>query len=384
MQQEQCPIYLNNAATSWPKPREVIDAVTKVLTECPIGGDRHGSGSSSDVVGIARKEIAQFFEAPDPKRLVFGGNASDLLNAIIHSNLKEGDHVVTTVAEHNSVLRPLFTLKERKGLEISLVTVDKDSYLDLEDLKHSIKGNTRMIVINHASNVTGAVQDIGSVIGIAKEKGIPVLLDASQSAGNVVISLKDTPVEYLVFTGHKSLYGPTGIGAAYISEGFDFPPFKQGGTGLLSDGLLQPDKVPIRYEVGTRNLLGIAGLLAGIRFIKQIGMDNIIEHKKTLIKRLLSGLGDIPQVRIFGPLTTENRVSTISFHLKDWAVDDIGFVLSNSFSILIRTGLHCAPLIHEAIGSHPHGTARMSMSYFNTEEEIDIAVNAIRGMVGKK
>ncbi|MBN1233281.1 MAG: aminotransferase class V-fold PLP-dependent enzyme [Candidatus Coatesbacteria bacterium] len=370
-------IYFNNAATSWPKPPEVIEAMKRNLTECPVFGDRQNIASAKDVVKIAREEIASLFEAPDSNRIVFGSNASELLNAIIHGTLKSGDHAISTYAEHNSVIRPLNTASKRNGVELTYVRVDERGYLDIDDFSKAFKDNTRLVVINHGSNVTGALQDIKKISDIAFRHKVPLLLDASQTAGNIKISLKETPVAYLVFTGHKALFGPRGIGGAYIAEGFDFPPFKQGGTGILSEDPFQPERIPVRYETGTRNVPGIVGLTEGVRFVKKIGISKIIEKKHALLSILIDAMKDNKKIILYSPDDLDKSVGTISFAIKNWLIDDIGYVLTNSFNIIIRTGLHCAPMIHEILGTLPIGTARISLSYFNSEEEVERLIKAL-------
>ncbi len=372
-------VYLNNAATSFPKPPQVVKAVNEALLNMggsPGRGGQRMSQAASQTVRQAREEIARFFGAPDPRRVIFTLNATEALNLALHGFLRPGDHVVTTVMEHNSVLRPLKTL-EKIGVTSTRVEASPDGWVEPRQIEKAINVNSRLIVTIHGSNVTGTMLPIEGIGDVARKHGIPYLVDAAQTAGIVPINVKTAGISLLACPGHKGLLGPQGTGFLYISEDIDLEPYKQGGTGAYSELETQPEILPERYESGSHNTPGIAGLAAGVRFIADIGVDQIRAKEKHLTELLIKGLRDIPGLRLYGPLDTDRRVGVISFNINGMDPATVGELLEDQGGIISRHGLHCAPLVHHVIGTFPAGTVRLSLSYFNTESEIDHTVEMV-------
>lgn len=371
-------IYLDNAATSFPKPSEVYEEVLNCMKNY---GANPGRGSHDMAVKSAlkimdtRALICELFNMPSPFNLIFTSNATESLNIAIKGVLKRGDHVISTVIEHNSVLRPLHSLS-KSGIEITLVGVDKAGYVNSNDIKKEIKENTKMIIINHASNVLGSIQDIESIGKFSKENGIVFMVDASQSAGVVPIDVENAHIDLLAFSGHKGLLGPQGTGGLFIREGIKLKNFKEGGTGSNSHFMVQPDFIPDQFESGTLNTPGIAGLCEGIKFIKRIGIDNIQKCEEELLSHLLEELKKLSYVKIYGNNSIKQRSAVLSFNIDGIDASTVGEQL-NEDGIAVRTGYHCAPLIHEVIGTEYAGTVRVSPGYFNTFEEIEKLVKAI-------
>lgn len=371
-------IYLDNAATSFPKPSEVYEEVLNCMKNY---GANPGRGSHDMAVKSAlkimdtRALICELFNMPSPFNLIFTSNATESLNIAIKGVLKRGDHVISTVIEHNSVLRPLHSLS-KSGIEITLVGVDKAGYVNSNDIKKEIKENTKMIIINHASNVLGSIQDIESIGKFSKENGIVFMVDASQSAGVVPIDVENAHIDLLAFSGHKGLLGPQGTGGLFIREGIKLKNFKEGGTGSNSHFMVQPDFIPDQFESGTLNTPGIAGLCEGIKFIKRIGIDNIQKCEEKLLSHLLEELKKLSYVKIYGNNSIKQRSAVLSFNIDGIDASTVGEQL-NEDGIAVRTGYHCAPLIHEVIGTEYAGTVRVSPGYFNTFEEIEKLVKAI-------
>lgn len=322
-----------------------------------------------------REAIADFFNIDNPLNIVFTSNATEGLNIGINGVLKSGDHVISTVIEHNSVLRPLTNAKE-KGVEVTLVDVDKYGNLNIENLKKQIKNNTKLIVINHASNVLGTVQNINLIGNIAREKEILFMVDASQSAGILDIDVNRDNIDLLAFPGHKGLLGPQGTGGLFIREAALAEPLKYGGTGSNSNLITQPEFAPDKFESGTLNVPGIAGLCEGIKFIKKVGRDNIEKHEKELIEYLLKELKKLPYIKIYGYDSYKNRCGVVSINIDNIDSSQVGYLL-NKKNIAVRTGYHCAALIHEIIESNKWGTVRISPGYYNTFNDIEQVVTAI-------
>lgn len=371
-------IYLDNAATSFPKPSEVYEEVLNCMKNY---GANPGRGSHDMAVKSAlkimdtRALICELFNMPSPFNLIFTSNATESLNIAIKGALKRGDHVISTVIEHNSVLRPLHSLS-KSGVEITLVGVDKAGYVNSNDIKKEIKENTKMIIINHASNVLGSIQDIESIGKFSKENGIVFMVDASQSAGVIPIDVENAHIDLLAFPGHKGLLGPQGTGGLFIREGIKLKNFKEGGTGSNSHFMVQPDFIPDQFESGTLNTPGIAGLCEGIKFIKRIGIDNIQKCEEELLSLLLEELKKLSYVKIYGNDSIKQRSAVLSFNIDGIDASIVGEQL-NEGGIAVRTGYHCAPLIHEVIGTEYAGTVRVSPGYFNTFEDIEKLVEAI-------
>lgn len=371
-------IYLDNAATTFPKPSEVYEEVLNcMINYCANPGRSSHEMSVKAALKImeTREGICQLFNIPSPFNLIFTSNATEALNIGIKGALERGDHVISTVIEHNSVLRPLHSLSE-KGVDVTLVGSDKAGYINIRDIHEAIKKNTRMIIINHVSNVLGSSQDIESIGKIAKKSGILFMVDASQSAGVIPIDVESAHIDLLAFPGHKGLLGPQGTGGLFIREGIKLKNFKEGGTGSNSHFMIQPDFMPDQFESGTLNTPGIAGLGEGIKFIKRVGINNIEKHENELLAYLMTELRKLPYVKIYGSDSIMNRTAVISFNIDEIDASIIGEKL-NDIGIAVRTGYHCAPLIHDVIGTEYAGTVRVSLGYFNTFEDIEKLVEAI-------
>jgi cysteine desulfurase family protein len=373
-------IYLNNAATSYPKPKEVIDTVKHFLDEIPCHSARAGiEREDGDVDYACRQKLANLFNVDDPFRIVFTSGSTEALNLAIKGVISHGVHVVSTKIEHNSVIRPLKTLEEEGIIEVDFVDCDSDTYVEPEAIKKAIKKNTKAVVINHSSNVTSQTLDVKAISEIAHEAGAIFILDASQSAGTLPIDVKEMNIDLLAFTGHKSLFGLQGSGGLYISPNVDPKPLKVGGTGVLSEVLTQPKGMPLYYEAGTPNLPGIISLGAGVDFINKTGMSKIREHKTAQVKRMIKELEGNPMIKIY-TRGEHNSYSNFCFNIEGVVPEEVGFMLESSYGILVRTGLHCAPLLLEALGVHPWGTVRASPSFFTTDEEVTKFIASINEM----
>ncbi|RLB00012.1 MAG: cysteine desulfurase [Deltaproteobacteria bacterium] len=373
-------IYMDNAATSYPKPGEVIDAVCHHLSTLSSNPGRSAhrlSLEASRALFDARQTVADFFGASDSRDVVFTLNVTEALNLAIYGILRKGDHVVTTSMEHNSVMRPLRHLESEGIIELSVVHSFPDGSVDIDGIAKRVKQRkTRLLVVNHASNVTGTIADIKA---ISRVKGEALLLvDAAQTAGCLPIDLKEMGIDLLAFTGHKALLGPQGTGGLVINTTREcILPLKRGGTGSNSEFEQQPDFLPDRLESGTANGCGIAGLARGIEVIQTMGIDNIRMHEKKLIEIMQEGLKEIKGIRIYGPMDAERQVAVISINIEGISPSDVGYALDRSFNICVRTGLHCAPSAHRTIGSFPQGTVRFSMGIYNTEDDVEKAIDAL-------
>lgn len=378
-------IYLDNAATSFPKPNEVYTEVLNCMKNYaanPGRGSYDMSLKASTKIMECRQEISSLFNISNPFNVVFISNATEGLNIATKGLLKDGDHVISTVIEHNSVLRPLNYLS-KKGVQVTLLNVDALGYVNINDLKNELKKNTKAIIINHASNVLGTIQPIKEIGAIAKDVGAIFIVDAAQSAGTISIDVERDNIDILVFPGHKGLLGPQGTGGIYIKDGIDLENFKDGGTGSNSNSMNQPDFLPDKFESGTLNTPGIVGLLEGVKFINRIGRENIQKHEEILMEYLLKELKKLSFIKIYGSDIAQDRSGVLSINIDGIDSSTVGYLL-NSKNITIRTGYHCAPLIHNIIGTCNLGTARISPGYFNTYEDIDIFINAIIDIYNNK
>ncbi|HDR5039328.1 TPA: aminotransferase class V-fold PLP-dependent enzyme [Bacillus anthracis] len=375
-------IYLDNAATSYPKPEEVYEAVLHHMKHAGANPGRSGHQLALEAGrGIfgTRELIASLFNIDNPMQIIFTSNATEALNLALKGVLKKGDHVITSSMEHNSVLRPIKALEDI-GVENTIIKCDSDGSLSPEDIKHAIKNNTKMVVLTNASNVTGTIMPIKEVGKITKEAGILFLVDGAQTAGIYDIDVKQMNIDLLALPGHKGLMGPQGTGILYIMEGIDVMHFKEGGTGSKSEELTQPEMLPDRYESGTPNAPGIVGLGAGIEFILKESLDKIRNHEKQLTHYFIEELKKIEMVKIYGPKDAEKQGAVISINIGDEDSSEIAFILDKVFNIAVRSGLHCAPMAHKTIGSFEQGTVRFSIGYFNTKEDIDKAIEAIKNI----
>ncbi len=372
-------IYFDNAATTMMKPATVAEAVARAInTFGGVGRGAHDAALSADFqVYRARVQIANLFNGPDAKSVAFGLNITESLNIVICGLLHNGDHAITTAASHNSVLRPLMRKHEEEGVELSIVPIRPDASLDYEAYEAAFQPNTKLVVVTHASNLTGDVYDIVRMAEIAHDKGALFVIDAAQTAGVVPIDMKAQGIDIVCFTGHKSLYGPQGTGGLCLGEGIELPTFKEGGTGVHSYELRQPSFMPEHLEAGTQNGHGIAGLSAGLDYIEQHGVEAIGAKAEALAERFEAGVCDLPGVRIYGRHAEAGRTGIVALNVGDMDSGVISDVLSQQFEICTRPGAHCAPLMHKALGTEQQGAVRFSFSHFNTEEEVDIGISAM-------
>ena len=376
-------IYLDNAATSFPKPKEVADAVYDFMIN---NGTSSGRGSykkamqSDYIVYECRKLIGNLFNFDDPKKVVFTSNVTDSLNIAIRGILKENDHVITSSLEHNAVWRCLKTLEKDINIKIDTVECSKDGITNPEDIKKYIRKDTALIVFTQASNVLGTIQPIKEIGKIARENKIVFLVDAAQSAGAMKIDIKEDNIDILAFTGHKSLLGPMGTGGLIINTDIDIKPLKAGGTGGDSAYDYQPDYYPNHLETGTSNVSGIAGLRAAIKFLNKEGIDNIHNKEKKLTKYALQRLETVKDIEIYGPKDCEKILSVISFNIKNKRPEDISTILDQKYDIMLRAGLHCAPTAHSVINTKDRGRLRIGIGYFNTKDDIDKLVEALNNL----
>ena len=382
-------IYFDNAATSWPKPPAVADAMTRFLSDIGASPGRSGhrlAVEAGRIVYETREALAEFFHAPDPLRVVFALNVTESLNLALCGLLRPGQHVITGSMEHNSMMRPLRDLEER-GVEISVIPCSPEGCLSVEDVRAAILPNTVMIALNHASNVIGTIQPIREIGAIARERNLLFLLDAAQTAGVLPIDMLSDLIDLLAFTGHKALLGPTGTGGLIIGERVklsEFSPLKRGGTGSASELEIQPGFLPDRFESGTMNAVGLAGLLAALRWIKERGLEQIRADDIALTRHLLDGLRDIPGVAVYGTGDAVKQTATVSFNIEQVEPSSAAFWLDEEFGICCRVGLHCSPAAHKTIGTFPRGTVRFGLGAFNTPDEINAALAAVRLLARSK
>ena len=376
-------IYLDNAATSFPKPKEVATAVYDFMVN---NGTSSGRGSykkamqSDYIVYECRKLIGKLFNFDNPKKVIFTSNVTDSLNIAMRGILKENDHVITSSLEHNAVWRCLKTLERDINIKIDTVECSKDGITNQQDIKKYIKKDTALIVFTQASNVLGTIQPIREIGAIAREHNIPFLVDSAQSAGAMKIDVKEDNIDILAFTGHKSLLGPMGTGGLIINTDIDIKPLKAGGTGGDSAYEYQPDYYPNHLETGTSNVSGIAGLREAIKFLNKEGIENIHNKEKELTKYALEKLETVKDIEIYGPKDCEKMLSVISFNIKYKRPEDVGSILDQKYDIMLRAGLHCAPTAHSVIGTKERGTLRIGLGYFNEKEDIDKLVEALNNL----
>jgi cysteine desulfurase family protein len=374
-------IYLDNAATSFPKPPEVAEAIQDFLTRRAGNPGRSGHSlalAADAVVAETRRSLASLFGVRDPSRLAFTLNATEALNLAMYGLLRPGDRVVTTSMEHNSVSRPLFALAER-GVEVVSLPCASDGSLDLDDLDRELRSApTRLVAMTHASNVCGTILPISGAADLAHRHGALLLVDAAQTAGVLPIDVTEQSIDLLAFPGHKGLLGPTGTGGLFVAPGVDLRPLRQGGTGTRSELLVQPNEMPYSLEAGTVNTVGIAGLGAALRVLKAAGVEAVRARESAIGARLLAGLQEIKGVTIHGLVDPAQRVAVVSVTLQGWEPIDVAAALDSAFGIAVRAGLHCAPLAHRTLGTFPSGTVRLAPGFSTTEEEIDQTLIALR------
>jgi cysteine desulfurase / selenocysteine lyase len=372
-------IYFDNAATSFPKPESVYQAVDHAMREVGVSPGRGGHRRSLEAARLlfrARESIAGLFSIPDSSRIVFTQNATEALNMALRGTLNPGDHVITTSMEHNSMLRPLYLLRQQ-GVEFSIVEADRHGYVDPDDVRRAIRGNTRMVAVSHVSNVSGTVQPIGPIAAVARNAGALFLLDAAQSAGNIHIDVNQTGIDLMAVPGHKGLLGPQGTGFLYAAASVPIRPLLVGGTGGQTTLEEQPESMPEGFEAGTHNLPGIAGLLAGVEFVSQQGVSAIGDKERDLVGQIAERLSGIDGINLYGRSRPESCGGLLSFTVDNLDSSTLAFALDNNYDIAVRPGLHCSPLAHRSIGTFPGGTVRVSPGYFNNSDEVAIFCDAV-------
>lgn len=382
------PIYLDNAATSFPKPESVYDAVDFYQRQVGAAVGRGAYQSAIDAAGVVqrcRRRIADLFGAEGPDRILFTFNGTDSLNLALHGLLEPGDHVVTTLVEHNSVLRPLRELQERLGVEVTCLPADAAGLVDPATVRAALRPATKLVAVLHASNVTGGIQPIADIGAIARENGTLFLVDAAQTAGHLPIDLRTLPVDLLACPGHKGLLGPLGTGVLYIRPGVEssIRSLRQGGTGTRSEDDRQPVTLPDKYESGNHNAPGLYGLEAGVSWILERGIECIVTHERELTQRMRASLDEIGGLRVFGPTAANQSVGVVSLAVPGCDPQEIAAILDQNFGIQARAGLHCAPGAHRVLGTFDHGgTIRLSVGPFTTTDDVDTACSALSQIAG--
>lgn len=372
-------IYMDNAATSWPKPNIVYNTVLKTMKEHGANPGRSSHSMAVDAANIllyGREMLCQLFNVQDPFRMIFTLNTTDSLNLAIKGILKEGDHVITTSMEHNSVIRPLMHLMDL-GIDTTIVYADSQGVIDPDDIEKSIRSNTRLIVTTHASNVTGTLMPIEAIGSIAKNYGIYYLLDAAQTAGYIPMNLSKLPVDMVAIPGHKGLLGPQGTGILYIKDSIDLNQIREGGTGSQSESIYQPRFLPDRYEAGTPNTPGIAGLGAGVAYILEKGQEKIMTHISNMENLFIKSLSQMEGVKIYGPHIMGLRTGIISINIWDRDSREMVNILNHDYNIATRGSLHCSPLAHDTTGTKKQGTIRLSPGIFTTLDDVKACIRAI-------
>lgn len=372
-------IYMDNAATTLQKPEAVKEAVIHAFDRMGNAGRGAGEPSldASRTIYDVREKLADFFHGESASQIVFTANSTESLNIAIKGILLPGDHVITTVLEHNSVLRPLYECRE-KGTELTILGCDEKGNISYEELERAIKKNTKAIVCTHASNLTGNMLDLEKISRIKKKYGLLLIVDASQTAGVWPVDVSETDIDVLCFTGHKGLLGPQGTGGMYVKPGLQIRPLLTGGSGVDSYNPHHPSQMPTALEAGTLNGHGIAGLGAALTYIQTTGMDVIRDKELALMRMFYEGISLIPGIRIYGDFETDRRAPIVSFNILDYDSSEVSDELSVEYGIMTRPGAHCAPLMHKALGTEEQGAVRFSFSHYNTEEEVRFAIKAVK------
>lgn len=372
-------IYLDNAATTMKKPPAVVTAVTEAL--CSMGnagrGGHDASLDASRVIFNARQKIAELFNGESPRQIVFTANSTESLNIAIKGILEPGDHVITTALEHNSVLRPLYEMEDW-GVELTVIGSDLTGCIDYADFEKNIRDNTKAIVCTHGSNLTGNMLDIKRIGAIARAYDLIFVVDASQTAGVFDIDVQDMNIDILCFTGHKGLLGPQGTGGMYVREGVHVKPLLSGGSGVQTYSRNHPVEMPTALEAGTINAHGLAGLSAAVDYLNETGLDEVRRIEKELMTHFYEGVKDVPGVKIYGDFTAGERCAIVTLNIWDYDSSEVSDALYMHFGISTRPGAHCAPLMHHALGTVDQGAVRFSFSHYNTMEEVDAAINAVK------
>ncbi|HEY8528742.1 MAG TPA: aminotransferase class V-fold PLP-dependent enzyme [Paenibacillaceae bacterium] len=380
-------VYLDNAATSWPKPPGVLEAMTECLQKYGANPGRGSHGlalQAGRVLLEARQALARLFRVANPNDIIFTLNTTHALNIAIQGSLRPGDHAVTTAIEHNSIRRPLEAMRRLRGVDVTYVRTDEAGRLDPADLVAALRPNTRLVAVTHSSNLLGTLLPVGEIGAVTRSRGILFLVDAAQTAGTVDIDVEAMNIDLLAFPGHKGLMGPLGTGGLYIRPDVELEPLMYGGTGSRSEEPAQPEVRPDKYEAGSPNTVGIAGLGAGVRFVLERSVREIAAKERMLTRRLMDGLRDIPGVRILGPGPEEERTAIVSFVLEGIDPAETAFRLDREYGIAVRAGYHCAPLAHERAGTLDRGAVRASPGYFNSEADIDALVAAVEELAKRR
>lgn len=373
-------IYLDNAATTLHKPEQVIEAVAEAMRSMGNSsrGTHSGSLAASRTIYATREKLARFFGCPRADHVVFTCNSTEALNIAISGTIGAGDHVITTDLEHNSVLRPLYRLQDEKGTAVSFVPADRQGRIDYADFERLLRPETKAIICTHASNLTGNLVNIARVGAIARAHGLLFIVDASQTAGVFPIDMEAMGIDILCFTGHKGLMGPQGTGGLCIRPGVELRPLLRGGTGIHSYDREQPQAYPARLEAGTLNTHGIAGLHAALKFIEKADVSAIGAHERALMRRFYDGVKDLDGVTVYGDFSRSERAAVVALNIRDYDSAEVADALFADYDIATRAGAHCAPRMHEALGTVQQGAVRFSFSYFNTKNEVDTAIAAVR------
>ena len=378
-------IYLDNGATSFPKPEAVYAFMDEFYRNNGVSPGRSGydlSIETGNIIENTRKLLCDHVNGTDPNRLIFSANSTDALNLAIHGILEPGDHVITTHVEHNAVLRPLHHQSRDNGVEVTYLPFDENGFVHAHQVKAALKPNTKLVVVNHASNVIGTIQPVADIGAVCKGAGVLFLVDASQSAGKLPIDVQAMHIDVLAFTGHKSLLGPTGTGGLYVAEGVEIRHTRAGGTGVRSAVRPHLDEYPWRLEYGTLNVVGIAGLYAGLKWVLDQGMDKIHHREMELVKQMRDGLNRLDGVTCYCVNDLEDHIGVLSFNVEGMEAASTGTILDGEYNIAVRTGLQCAPLVHEQLGTDKrHGTVRMGFGPFNTPTHVEKALEAVADIV---
>jgi cysteine desulfurase/selenocysteine lyase len=381
-------IFLDNGATSYPKPEEVYTFMDHFYRNFGVNPGRSGYDlcmETGELVEETRAMMTKFFNGTDSNRLCFSYNSTDALNLIINGLLKEGDHAITTNLEHNSVLRPLYHLYKYGGVEVDYVPFDSKGFVDPDEFPKKFKKNTKLVVVNHASNVIGTIQPVKDIGKYCRENEIPFAIDASQSAGKIPIDMEELNVDVVAFTGHKSLLGPTGIGGLYVREGITIRHTRAGGTGVRSAVRTHLDEYPYRMEYGTLNTMGVAGLHAGVNWIEKKGLENIHDQEMRLTAMLKDGLKNVEGLTLYCLEDLTDHISIFLFNVDGFEALNTGTILDVDYNIASRTGLHCAPLVHEQLGTDKiRGAVRFGIGPFNTEDHIYTAIEALKEITASR
>ena len=374
-------IYLDNAASTWPKPPAVKDMMAEAIEDYAANPGRGGhtlAMKASKTVFRTRVQLSRLFGIQNPNNLFFYLNATQALNQAIKGFLKPGDHVISSSVEHNSVRRPIEFMRKTSQVEATFIEPRDDHHFYVEDFAKAIQPNTRLLVVSHASNLTGVILPVAELGKLAKERGITFLVDASQSAGVLPIHVEEMHIDMLAFPGHKGLYGPQGTGGLYVHNDIDLVPLIHGGTGSQSEAIEQPTTRPDRYESGTVNTVGLAGLHAGVSFVMEKGVENIRQHEWDLVKQTITQLQEIPGVQVYGPGIETERVGVVAFNVGEVDASEVSFILDQQYGIATRSGYHCTPLGHQTAGTEQRGAVRASFGIFNSDKDVEALIDAVK------